>query len=183
MVSQSKPKSKTEFRFQAYGRSNASEVASEVRDLYHDACAHDLSIYSKRIPNYERSRGVFKEQIGLSDVALSRIVEILQDYSIVDADINIKSAAFQKVLGSAIRHGMGQYFTPNPVVELAVDLVRPTPKELILDPFSGSGHFLSQSLEFVEKTYKDSTDHYTMHQFKMFHLHGIEVSAQPGTGL
>ena len=115
-VSQSSPDKEVEFRFQTYGRSSASEVASEIRDLYKDACDYDLAVYSQRIPNYERSRGVFKEQIGLSDIALSRVVETLQEYSIVDADVNIKSAAFQKVLGNEIRHGMGQYFTPNPSI-------------------------------------------------------------------
>jgi type I restriction enzyme M protein len=176
MVSQSPPGVETEFRFQAYGRSSASEVAADIRDLYKDACEYDLQIYSQRIPNYARSRGVFKEQIGLSDVALSRVVEILQDYSIVDASVSIKGAAFQKVLGSAIRHGMGQYFTPDPIVDIAVEVVQPRVRDLILDPFSGSGHFLSQSLNFVEREYGASTDAYVMHQFKMFHLHGIEKS-------
>jgi len=165
-----------EFRFQAYGKGSSSEIASEIRDLYQEACDYDLKIYSQRIPNYSRSRGVFKEQIGLSDVALARVIEILQDYSIVDAGLDIKSSAFQKVLGRAIRAGMGQYFTPDEIVSIAVEVVRPSPKDLILDPFSGSGHFLSKSLEFVEREYSTSTDDYVMHQFKMFHLHGIEKS-------
>jgi len=165
-----------EFRFQAYGKGSSSEIASEIRDLYQEACNYDLKIYSQRIPNYQRSRGVFKEQIGLSDVALARVVEILQDYSIVDAGIDIKSSAFQKVLGRAIRAGMGQFFTPDEIVSIAVEVVKPSPKDLILDPFSGSGHFLSKSLEFVEREYSSVTDEYVMHQFKMFHLHGIEKS-------
>jgi len=165
-----------EFRFQAYGKGSSSEIASEIRDLYQEACDYDIKIYSQRIPNYQRSRGVFKEQIGLSDVALARVVEILQDYSVVDASVDIKSAAFQKVLGRAIRAGMGQFFTPDEIVTIAVEVVKPKPTDLILDPFSGSGHFLSKSLEFIDRLYSSSTDEYVMHQFKMFHLHGIEKS-------
>lgn len=176
LVSQVKESERVEFRFQTYGKGNASEVASEIRDLYQEACDYDLRIYSQRIPNYERSRGVFREQIALSDVALSRVVELLQEYSIVDADADIKSAAFQKVLSSAIRAGMGQYFTPDEVVRIAVQVVAPSPKDLILDPFCGSGHFLSKSLEYVSQNYEATTDPYVLHQFKMFHLHGIEKS-------
>lgn len=175
IVSQSKDNEVVEFRFQTYGKSSASEVASEIRDLYKDACDFDLRIYSQRIPGYDRSRGVFREQIGLSDAALFRVVEILQNYSIIDANSDIKSVAFQKVLGRAIRAGMGQYFTPDEVVKIAVEVICPSPKDLILDPFCGSGHFLSKSIDYVTKHYGTS-DPYLMFQFKMFHLHGIEKS-------
>lgn len=176
MVSQAKEDERVEFRFQAYGKGSASEVASEIRDLYKDACDYDLRIYSQRIPGYDRSRGVFREQIGLSDIALSRVVELLQDYSIIDAKLDIKSAAFQNVLSKAIRAGMGQYFTPDEVVRIAVEIVAPSPTDLILDPFCGSGHFLTTALEYVVVHYEETVDPYTLYQFKMFHLHGIEKS-------
>jgi type I restriction enzyme M protein len=167
----------TSFRFQIYGAGNTEEIASNIRDLYNEAKEKDLTIYSQRIPGYERSRGVFKQQIRLSSNALVRVVEILQNYSFIDSKGDIKGRAFQKVLGSAIRAGMGQYFTPDEVVKLAVGIIKPTVKDLILDPFCGSGHFLTSSLEFVKQIYdsKEITD-YSFHQFKFFHLHGIEKS-------
>jgi type I restriction enzyme M protein len=174
-ASEAKDGEEYDFRYQAYGKGNASEIASDIRDLYQEACEYDLRVYSQRIPGYDRSRGVFREQIGLSDVAIARVVEILQDYSIVDAGIDIKSAAFQKVLSGAIRAGMGQYFTPNEVVDIAVRIVAPRPSELVLDPFCGSGHFLSRSLEYVDEHYAGA-DPYTLYKFRMFHLHGIEKS-------
>lgn len=88
----------TAFRFQTYGASNASEVASNIRTLYEEARTADINIYSKRIPDYERSRGVFKAQIRLSDTGLHRIVERLQEFSLVDSRADIKGRAFQKVL-------------------------------------------------------------------------------------
>ena len=177
-ATQAKTGEETEFRFQTFGKSSASEVASEIRDLYKDACEYDLLVYSQRIPNYDRSRGVFKEQIGLSDVALSRVAELIQEYSIVDADLDIKSTAFQNVLGSAIRAGMGQYFTPDEVVRIAVAVVSPTVASLILDPFAGSGHFLTRSLDYIVEHYAKKVDPYTLYKFKMFHLHGIEKSSR-----
>lgn len=165
-----------EFRFQVYGTSNPSEAASEIRQLYEEARSKEIEVYSKRIPGYERSRGVFKSAIRLSDIALFRVVEQLQEFSIVDTEADIKGRAFQQVLGPAIRAGMGQYFTPDPIVELAVGIVQPKASDLILDPFCGSGHFLTRCLAFVVANQGKTLDEYSLHQFKFFHLHGIEKS-------
>jgi type I restriction enzyme M protein len=166
----------TPFRFQVFGASNPSEAASSIRELYDEARRKDLEIYSQRIPGYERSRGVFKSNIRLSDNALYRVVELLQEFSVIDSPTDIKGRAFQKVLGPAIRAGMGQYFTPDPVVDMAVKIARPKPSDLILDPFCGSGHFLTRCLDWVVQEYSGQVPEYNLHQFKFFHLHGIEKS-------
>lgn len=166
----------TEFKFQIYGSSNTAEVASNIRELYDSARKKDIEIYSKRIPDYERSRGVFKKSLSLSDIAIYKVVEKLQAYSFIDSETDIKGRAFQGVLSSAIRAGMGQYFTPDPIVELAVRIIQPKPTDLILDPFCGSGHFLTKSLDYVREHSLNNVDVYTLHQFKFFHLHGIEKS-------
>ncbi len=165
------------FRFQIYGAGNTEEIASNIRDLYKEATEKDLARYSQRIPGYERSRGVFKQQIRLSSNALVKVVEILQNFSFLDSKGDIKGRAFQKVLGPAIRAGMGQYFTPDEVVKLAVGIIKPQVTDLILDPFCGSGHFLTSALDGVKKDYEiGKVDEYSFHQFKFFHLHGIEKS-------
>jgi type I restriction enzyme M protein len=166
----------TAFRFQTYGASNASEVASNIRVLYEEARNADIEIYSKRIPGYERSRGVFKTQIRLSDAALYRVVERLQEFSLIDSKADIKGRAFQKILGPAIRAGMGQYFTPDPIVELAIGAIQPNATNLILDPFCGSAHFLTKSLQFVIDHQGSTLTPHDLHEFKFFHLHGIEKS-------
>ena len=166
----------TPFRFQTYGASNASEVASNIRVLYEEARSDDLEIYSKRIPGYERSRGVFKAQIRLSDAAVYRVVEKLQEFSLIDSRADIKGRAFQKILAPAIRAGMGQYFTPDPIVELAVAIIAPKATDLILDPFCGSGHFLTKALEYVVAHQGATITQHDLHEFKFFHLHGIEKS-------
>ncbi|MCK1284054.1 restriction endonuclease subunit M [Bradyrhizobium sp. 44] len=166
----------TPFRFQTYGASNSSEVASNIRVLYEEARNSDLELYSKRIPAYERSRGVFKNQIRLSDAALYRVVERLQEFSLIDSKADVKGRAFQKVLGPAIRAGMGQYFTPDPIVDLAIGVIQPKAKDLIIDPFCGSGHFLTKALQYVVDHQGEAITQHDLHEFKFFHLHGIEKS-------
>ena len=163
------------FRFQTYGAANSSEVASNVRALYQEARDRELETYSQRIPGYERSRGVFKKEIVLSDFTLFRIVEILQDYSIRDSDTDVKGRAFQRLLAPAVRAGMGQYFTPDPIVQLAVQILRPQISDLIMDPFCGSAHFLTSALRYVEREYA-AVGEKSLYEFKFFHLHGIEKS-------
>jgi type I restriction enzyme M protein len=166
----------TAFRFQTYGASSPSEVASLIRELYEEARNTDIEIYSKRIPGYERSRGVFKTPIKLSDVALYGVVERLQEFSLIDSKSDLKGRAFQRILGPAIRAGMGQYFTPDPIVSLAIRVLEPKASDLILDPFCGSGHFLTKALEYVLEKQGDSLTPHDLHEFKFFHLHGIEKS-------
>lgn len=166
----------TPFKFQTYGASNASEVASNIRVLYEDARNADIEVYSKRIPDYERSRGVFKTQIRLSDSAIYRVVERIQEFSLIDSKADIKGRAFQKVLAPAIRAGMGQYFTPDPIVEIAVGVIRPKAHELVLDPFCGSGHFLTKTLQYVTLHQGSTITQHDLYEFKFFHLHGIEKS-------
>ena len=112
----------------------------------------------------------------MSDTALYRVVERIQEFSLIDSKADIKGRAFQKVLAPAIRAGMGQYFTPDPIVELAVGLIQPKANELILDPFCGSGHFLTKTLQYVMEHQGSTITQHDLHEFKFFHLHGIEKS-------
>ena len=82
----------TAFRFQVFGTSNPSEAASSIRELYDEARRKDIEIYSQRIPGYERSRGVFKSNIRLGDNALYRVVELLQEFSLIDSATDIKGS-------------------------------------------------------------------------------------------
>lgn len=164
------------FKFQIYGAGNTEEVASIIRGLYDDARSYDISSNAQKVIGYERSRGVFKNQIRLSSNALVKIVEKLQQHSFVDSATDVKGRAFQKVLGAAIRAGMGQFFTPDEVVRLVIEMIQPEPNDLILDPFCGSGHFLSRCIDYVEHRYANSLDDYSKYDFRFNRLHGIEKS-------
>ena len=167
----------TPFRFQIYGAGNTEEIASNIRTLYEEARQYDISTNAQKIIGYERSRGVFKNQIRLSSNALAKVVEKLQEYSFIDtARSDIKGRAFQKVLGAAIRAGMGQFFTPHEVVSLIVKMVDPEPSDLILDPFCGSSHFLTSALSYIEEKYKGKLDEYSKYDLRFNRLHGIEKS-------
>ncbi|MDE0620570.1 MAG: N-6 DNA methylase [Bryobacterales bacterium] len=157
-------------QYSVYG--NTAELSTSFRELYQHANEYDNRVYSLRIPGYKRSRGVFDEPIRLSAPALSRVVEEFQRYDISASALDVKGRAFQKTFLPALRAGMGQYFTPHNVVQLIVESVNPNASHLVLDPFCGSGHFLTQTLEFVRNhSQRKLADDFAYHK-----LHGIEKS-------
>lgn len=153
---------------------NIEEFSGALRALYRDAINYDLRVFSLKIPAYERSRGVFSQPIYLSSAALVKAFQLIQNYSLTKSDTDLKGRAFQKVLNKSVRSGMGQYFTPSEVCRLIVDIVSPTTSDLILDPFCGSGHFLTECLKFVSD--RSNTERKEFHEFAFGKLHGIEKS-------
>lgn len=64
---------------------------------------------------------------------------------------------------------MGQFFTSDEVVKLIVGIINPDVKEFILDPFCGSVHFLTSSLEKVNEKYMaEKITEYAFNQFTFF---------------
>ena len=150
------------------------EYAASIRHRYREAIEYDLRVFRLKIPQYERSRGVFSQPIRLSRAALTRSFQLLENFSLSKSRSDVKGRAFQKVLGRAVRSGMGQYFTPSQLCELMVAVVQPHVSQLVLDPFCGSGHFLSESLRFVALTTPVTSKQF--HEFAFGKLHGVEKS-------
>ncbi len=153
----------------SYG--NAEEYASAIRSLYKEANEYDIRVYALKIPGYKRSRGVFSEPIYLSSNALQKACSLFARYRFSEADIDYKARAFQNAYKPAARSGMGQYFTPIQVIRLIVNCIQPSNTDLIIDPFAGSAHFLSEALSYVEKRNKNNIS-----EFAFYKLHGIEKS-------
>lgn len=151
------------------------ELAAIVRRTYRDANEHHVRASSHVRLGRDRSRGVFDSAMRLSTPALAKVVATLEPYSLARSGVDVKGRAFQRVLMPGLRSGMGQYFTPQEVVGMMVDVVQPTVADSILDPFSGSGHFLTRSLAVVRASAKKA-DRKRLDEFAFTKLHGIEKS-------
>lgn len=136
-----------DFRFNRARSGCTEEYAASLRETYLAATEALRSESSSR----HGSHSVFREPIRLSSPALSRIGATLQHYAFRESDADVTGRAFQQLIKPATRAGMGQYFTPDPVIRLAVDIVRPTSTDTVLDPFAGSGHFLAASHDRVRE--------------------------------
>jgi type I restriction enzyme M protein len=130
------------YRLQRWLYGSFDELACAVRRVYDEA----RDSLSGQLDQQMASRTeAFRDPVRLSSSALARVVEGLQDYSITKTPTDLKGRAFQQVIGPATRAGMGQYFTPNEIIDLVIDCVQPNDGESVLDPFCGSAHFLTRA--------------------------------------
>ena len=83
------------------------------------------------------------EKIGLSLEAIDKILQRLDGYNILEIPIDVKGKAYETFLSSTFRgKGLGQFFTPRPVVDFMVNMVDFKLNTKVLDPACGTGGFL-----------------------------------------
>lgn len=109
----------------------------------------------------------------LSTAALASVSDKLAGWSFSSSPVDVRGRAFQKLLGTTFRAGLGQFFTPTPLVQLIVKAVSPQASEKIIDPFCGSGHFLSTALEWVQQS---GTPPAATRRFAAERLWGIDIN-------
>jgi type I restriction enzyme M protein len=93
------------------------------------------------------------EEITLSDRALAFIVSELSRYDFARTDVDAKGAAYQEIVGTNLRGDRGQYFTPRGAIRLVVQILAPKEDERVLDPACGTGGFLVEALNFLNKAF------------------------------
>jgi type I restriction enzyme M protein len=93
---------------------------------------------------------------GVLGVKLRKLRRLLVDligkenWSVMSADV--KGDAYEGLLeknAQDTKSGAGQYFTPRPLIQAMVDVVRPKPGETICDPACGTGGFLLAAHEYI----------------------------------
>lgn len=96
------------------------------------------------------------ENINLNPNVLAFTIAQLQRYNLFDMDYDIKGLVFQKVISSGQKGERGQFFTPDPIVNLMVNFLKPQINEKILDPACGTGGFLRQVISYVRNNFKEN---------------------------
>lgn len=97
----------------------------------------------------------FEEKINLKLTTLAFVVGQLQNYDLTHSSRDVKGLAFQKFVYAHQRGDRGEFFTPDPIIELAVHLINPNINEIVLDPACGTGGFLVASMKYVENNLKE----------------------------
>jgi len=82
-------------------------------------------------------------------VVLAYLVSQLQMYSLLESDIDVKGRAYEEIVGSNLRGDRGEFFTPRNICRMAVAMLDPEEKQLILDPACGTGGFLITAMNHV----------------------------------
>jgi len=94
-----------------------------------------------------------KPEITLKPYSVVKIVQRLQDYSLVKTEtIEILGEIYQNLLKETYTDKVkGQRFTPRNVVDFMIQLVDPKLSETIYDPACGTCGFLVSALKYVKK--------------------------------
>jgi type I restriction enzyme M protein len=110
------------------------------------------------------------------------VVEHLQELAINKIDLDTKGIAFERFMQDFFRGKMGQFFTPRPIVDFAVQMMNPNFDHKVIDPACGSGGFLLHTLDYLRNTAEanyDPAEAYRLwHEFANRKLYGIEINDQ-----
>ncbi len=116
------------------------------------------------------------DKIKIKDSTIAYVVYKLQEISLSESSGDVKGLAFQKFLRSSQRADRGQFFTPEQVVKLCVEIIQPNKNQKVLDPACGSGGFLSQAMKFVfNKEFSDASQR-EKRNYVRNNIFGIEIN-------
>jgi len=168
------------YQFQIKTHEPSSKLAERINKLYDEQKTKDPE--------------VFTESIKVDDRVLRTVVSHLESINLNKTDLDVKGVAFEQFMDGFFKGDFGQYFTPRPIIEFAVQIMlrkdKYSPEGLdinewdVLDPACGSGGFLLHALDFMrkeaDKYYNKQTedaDHKKYwHDFASKHLYGIEIN-------
>ncbi len=129
--------SETEYTQIMKGKKNTFE--SRIGDLFEKTRMKFFEIFHK------------SEIIKLKLTTLAFVVGQLQHFNLSKSKRDVKGLAFQKFLYNHQRGNRGQFLTPEPIITLAVNMLKPKSHEKIIDPACGTGGFLDEIMNYIRE--------------------------------
>jgi type I restriction enzyme M protein len=129
-----------------------------------------------------RDPEVFTESIKVDERVLRTVVSHLESINLSKTDLDVKGVAFERFMDGFFKGDFGQYFTPRPIIEFSIDMLKPKNTDYVLDTSCGSGGFLLYAMDFIRKLSKiyfedDPAGAYKYwHDFASTRLFGIEIN-------
>lgn len=164
-----KPRKKGQpYQFQIKTHEPSSKLAERINELYNE--------------QKEKDPEVFTESIKVDDRVLRTVVSHLEAINLNKTDLDVKGVAFEQFMDGFFKGDFGQYFTPRPIIEFCVKMMKPEHDWDVLDPACGSGGFLLHALDYIRKQANDyyevgTIDYFNYwHDFAAKHLYGIEIN-------
>lgn len=141
---------------------SASRTAEEIRREF----ARFVDVYPDTFDTLQA------KELRLSDQTIQSCVEMLSPYRLIDVGVSTLSLGFQVLRAAALRQEEGQYFTPQPVIEAGVRLLKIDLEDLVIDPACGTGGFLVDV--FLEMQRKHPNQQIELSRWAQTNIHGID---------
>ena len=87
----------------------------------------------------------------LSDTTLLDLQKQFADVYLNELSLDIRSTALWTFVSPDVRKSLGIFTTPEDVVRTMIDIVAPSPSDIVLDPACGTGTFLMETVRFLGK--------------------------------
>ena len=109
---------------------------------------------------------------------LTRLVkELIDSENWLSISADVKGDAYESLLernAQDVKTGAGQYFTPRPLIQTIVDVMRPEPDTTVCDPACGTGGFLLAAHDYIAAN-NPSMDQEQLDHLRYGALHGWEI--------
>ena len=119
-----------------------------------------------------------KSQNKIQDPAkLKRLVQLINDETWIGLDIDVKGTIYEGLLqknAEDIKSGAGQYFTPRPLIQAIVEVMRPEPMQTICDPACGTGGFFLAAHDYLASR-SDQLDREQKQFLRDGTFHGVDL--------
>lgn len=130
-------------------RITEKELEEVKQDIHNEFISRIELLFKKVKEQYSDVFPDYAEKINLKPLSIAVIVSRFQKYSLINTPADVKGIAFQTFVHAHERGERGEFFTPYPILQLAVKILNPKEDEKILDPACGSGGFLVQAMKHV----------------------------------
>lgn len=155
----SKPSSPVKFRVP---KGTPDQVYKHFNDLFQAA---------KNRPHWKT---IFDEGevLKLSGDALKLCAAALEPVSLGQTDLDAVDAAFEYLVNPEQKGQKGQYFTPRPVIKVAVRMIAPDLDEKVIDPACGSAGFLIHTIKYIQEKYDLNRD--AMYKYANDYVYAVD---------
>ena len=119
-----------------------------------------------------------KSQNKIQDPAkLKRIIQLINDETWSGLDADVKGDIYEGLLqknAEDTKSGAGQYFTPRPLIQAIVEVMRPEPMQTICDPACGTGGFFLAAHDYLSAR-SDQLDREQRRFLRYGTFHGTDI--------
>lgn len=132
---------------------------------------NDLFQAAKQRPHWGE---IFDEgdKLKLQGDALKLCASAIEPFALARTDLEVVDAAFEYLINPEQKGQKGQYFTPRPVVKMAVKMLNPQDGEKVIDPACGSCGFLIHTIRHVQTLYGWSREQ--LYRYANEHLYAVD---------
>ena len=141
------------------------------------------------INHYEQTLDVLSRESGIvgtiftkatnridNAVSLEKLIAFINENQWLLMDGDVKGTLYESILqknGQDKKSGAGQYFTPRPLIDAIVDVVKPQITETVTDPACGTGGFLLSAFTYMKD---QSNDEKKLKFLRNEALHGSDIT-------